>query len=109
VEQTILSGLCRFMDRSDKFNSELDRLEGHLPDWARGPFRRARTPRAMWTRLIIAILLIVGGILGIVLPVLGFWMVPLGLALLAIDVPILRGPFARLLAFINRKLASQAG
>jgi hypothetical protein len=43
------------------------------------------------------------------LPVLGFWMVPLGLALLAIDVPFLRGPFVRLLAFINRKLASQAG
>jgi hypothetical protein len=63
----------------------------------------------MWTRLTIAILLIVGGILGIVLPVLGFWMVPLGLALLAIDVPFLRGPFGRLLAFINRKLASQAG
>ena len=57
----------------------------------------------------VAILLIIGGVLGIVLPVLGFWMVPLGLALLAIDLPLLRGPFARLLAFINRKLTSQAG
>lgn len=97
------------MDRIDKFNRELDCLEGHLPEWARGPFQRARTPRAMWLRLMVATLLIVGGILGIVLPVLGFWMVPLGLALLAIDVPFLRGPFARLLAFINRKLTSQAG
>ena len=35
----------------------------------------------------VAMLLIIGGVLGIVLPVLGFWMVPLGLALLAIDVP----------------------
>jgi len=59
--------------------------------------------------LLVAIFLIIGGILGIVLPVLGFWMVPLGLALLAIDLPFLRGPFTRLLAFINRKLASQAG
>jgi len=57
----------------------------------------------------VAILFIIGGVLGIVLPVLGFWMVPLGLALLAIDVPFLRGPFARLLAFINRKLTSQVG
>jgi hypothetical protein len=57
----------------------------------------------------VAILLIIGGVLGIVLPVLGFWMVPLGLALLAIDLSFLRGPFARLLAFINRKLTSQAG
>jgi hypothetical protein len=43
------------------------------------------------------------------LPILGFWMVPLGLALLAVDVPFLRGPLGRLLAYINRKLASQAG
>jgi len=57
----------------------------------------------------VTILLIIGGVLGIVLPVLGFWMVPLGLALLAIDLPFLRGPFARLLAFINRELTSQAG
>ena len=39
------------------------------------------------------------------LPILGFWMLPLGLALLAIDVPFLRRPMARLLAFINGKLA----
>jgi len=97
------------MDRSDRFHRELDRLEAHLPTWARGPFQRARTPGAFWVRTLVAAFLIVSGILGIVSPVLGFWMVPLGLALLAIDLPFLRGPFARLLAFINRKLASQAG
>ena len=97
------------MDRSDRFDRELDDLEGHLPKWARRAFQRARTPGAMWIRLLVASLLIVGGILGIVLPLLGFWMVPLGLALLAIDVPFLRRPFARILAFINRKLASHAG
>ena len=93
------------MERSDKFHRELDRLEGHLPKWARGAFQRARTPGAMGLRLLIAIFLIVSGILGIVLPVLGFWMVPLGLVLLAIDLPFLHGPFTGLLAFINRKLA----
>jgi hypothetical protein len=95
------------MDKSDRFHRELDHLEGHLPKWARSAFRRARMLGAI--RLLVASLLIVGGILGIVLPVLGFWMVPLGLALLAIDVPFLRRPFARILAFINRKLASHAG
>ena len=76
--------------------------------WAHfsAPGRRAPCGSAC---LLVAIFLIIGGILGIVLPVLGFWMVPLGLALLAIDLPFLRGPFTRLLAFINRKLASQAG
>ena len=107
LEQTILSKSCHFMERSDKFHREMDSLEGQLPDWMRGAFRRARSPQAMWMRLIVATLLIVGGTLIVVLPVPG--VVPVGLALLAIDVPFLRGPFARLLAFINRKPASQVG
>jgi len=40
-------------------------------------------------RGLVGILLIVAGILGF-LPILGFWMIPLGLALLATDVPPLR-------------------
>jgi len=43
------------------------------------------------------------------LPVLGFWMLPLGLALLAPELPFLRGPSGRLPAFINRKPAPQTG
>ena len=42
-----------------------------------------------WARLIVGGLLIVGGILGF-LPVLGFWMVPLGLVVLSVDVPFAR-------------------
>jgi hypothetical protein len=34
-------------------------------------------------------LLVIGGLLGF-LPVLGFWMIPLGLAVLAVDVPVVR-------------------
>ena len=34
--------------------------------------------------------LIVAGFLGIVLPILGFWMVPLGALLIALDIPPLR-------------------
>jgi hypothetical protein len=97
------------MDRTDKFHRELDRLDAHLPKWAQAAFQRARSPDAIFVRTLVALLLIIGGIVGIVLPVLGFWMVPLGLALLAVDVPFLRGPLGRLLAYINRKLASQAG
>ena len=37
------------------------------------------------------------------LPILGFWMLPLGLILIAQDVPILQRPLARLLGFIERK------
>jgi hypothetical protein len=41
-------------------------------------------------RLIVGILLIGGGVLGF-LPLLGFWMIPLGIAVAALDVlPVLR-------------------
>lgn len=44
---------------------------------------RARVPPGL--RLVLGILLIVGGILGF-LPILGFWMIPLGVAVAALDV-----------------------
>jgi len=37
-------------------------------------------------RVVLGIALICGGLLGF-LPILGFWMVPLGLAVLAVDIP----------------------
>lgn len=48
--------------------------------------------RGWWIiRLPIALILIFGGLLSF-LPVLGFWMLPIGLLLLAVDLPLLRGP-----------------
>ncbi len=44
------------------------------------------------------VLLLMGGVLGF-LPVLGFWMIPLGAALIALDVPPLR---RRLRAWLHR-------
>jgi hypothetical protein len=40
-----------------------------------------------WARIPIGVLFMVGGVLGF-LPVLGLWMLPLGLAVLAIDIPL---------------------
>ena len=37
-------------------------------------------------RSVIGLLFMVGGVFGI-LPILGFWMLPLGLALIALDIP----------------------
>ena len=42
-----------------------------------------------WVRVPIAVLLLLGGVLSF-LPVLGVWMLPLGLLLLAVDIPPLR-------------------
>lgn len=46
-----------------------------------------RIPRGL--RTLCGVPLLVGGLLGF-LPVVGFWMLPLGLGLIALDVPLLR-------------------
>ena len=46
-------------------------------------------PRSRIVRVAIGLLLIAGGLVGF-LPVLGFWMIPLGVLVLSIDLPMLR-------------------
>ena len=53
-------------------------------------------------RLPIAGLLVLGGIFSF-LPVLGIWMLPLGLLLFAQDLPILEKPMAKGLGWIERR------
>ena len=50
---------------------------------------RVPLPGSWILRVFIGVVLILGGCLGF-LPVLGFWMVPLGLVVLSIDLPIAR-------------------
>ena len=50
---------------------------------------RLRLPQSRALRVLIGLLLIAGGILGF-LPILGFWMVPLGLLVLSHDSPFVR-------------------
>jgi hypothetical protein len=45
-----------------------------------------RMPKQRWARLLLGGGLVVGGILGF-LPILGFWMIPLGLFVLSYDLP----------------------
>lgn len=73
-----------------------------------------RQERARFYRIPLSILLILGGIFSF-MPILGIWMLPLGLLLLAIDIRPLRGPMCwlvirgtrwiqlRIRAFKNRK------
>ncbi len=55
-----------------------------------------RQPAMLWVRIPAALILIGAGFVGF-LPILGFWMVPLGLLLIAQDVPFLQPPLTRLL------------
>ena len=51
--------------------------------------REFQLPRSRIARIAIGVLLILGGILGF-LPILGFWMIPLGLFVLSQDIPAVR-------------------
>jgi hypothetical protein len=87
------------------------RLERELPHWLATWMRWLRHPRSRWVRLPAGIALIVGGIFSI-LPFLGLWMLPLGLMLIAADVPFLQRPMARLTmwaaAYLDRHRARRA-
>ena len=52
----------------------------------------------------LAVLLVAGGLLGF-LPVLGVWMIPLGLVILAIDLPVLRPGVSAVLIRGRRRLS----
>jgi len=52
-------------------------------------FRRENLPKSRGARIALGILLVLFGMVGF-LPVLGFWMVPVGLAILAVDIPAVR-------------------
>ena len=56
---------------------------------------RQRLPNSRIARIVIGVLLIVLGIFGF-LPVLGFWMIPLGLIVLSVDLRFVRRARRRL-------------
>jgi hypothetical protein len=90
------------MPKTPDLDEELDRFERHLPERIARLIRKVRSPNAALFRIPSGIVLIAAGCVGF-LPILGFWMVPLGLAILAQDVPFLRPPLARAVAWINRR------
>lgn len=59
-------------------------------------------PRSRVGRVVMGILLIICGLLGF-LPVLGFWMVPLGLLVLSQDLPYVRRQRRRLAVWWERR------
>lgn len=70
------------------------RIEREVPAWLASAMRWLRHPSSRWLRIPAGLLLMLGGVFAI-LPVFGIWMLPLGLMLLAADIPFLRQPMAR--------------
>src|SRR5262249_6584858 len=79
------------------------RFQNRIPTWVGHNLNRLRGKRAIWLRVLTGVALIVAwGFLP--LPLVGVWMLPAGLALLAHDIPTVRAPIARLLHFTNGKI-----
>ena len=84
-----------------RINRQFDRIERKIPaaakllEWLRRPATRV-------VRIPIGVLLILGGIFSF-LPILGIWMLPLGLLLLALDFAFLRTPIAGAIVLGTRK------
>jgi hypothetical protein len=80
----------------------LRRLLRRLPARMQAITRWLRKPSSRWARLPAGVFLIIGGCLAI-LPVFGLWMLPLGLMLLADDIPPLRRARDRALDWLERR------
>lgn len=80
----------------------LDKLVHRLPPRMGDTVSYLLKPSSRWVRIPSGALLVVGGVFSF-LPVLGIWMLPLGLALLAEDVPPLRSSRSKVLDWVERK------
>ena len=78
--------------RRRRFDRQLREMARQSPRLG-GLFAILSRRRWFLVRLPLAILFILGGVLS-VLPILGLWMLPVGLLLLAVDLPVLQGPLS---------------
>jgi hypothetical protein len=85
-----------------KLNRAYEGLERETPDRVSRAIRWLRDPGSRWVRLPLGLLLIAGGVFGF-LPILGFEFIPLGLLLLAQDVPFLRKPVGEFTLWLEHK------
>lgn len=88
-------------DKSEKELEEAyDGLEKEVPDAVANALEWLRDPSSRWIRLPLGIFLIALSSLWF-LPVIGLELLPIGLLLIVQDVPILRGPAARLMLWLE--------
>ena len=87
-----------------RLDRQFDRIGRQVPASA-GFLRWVRQPHMHLVRVPLALLLIVGGVFSF-LPILGLWMLPLGLAVLAVDVPPLKRPVGDFLVRLQRWIAN---
>lgn len=85
-----------------KIDGYFEALYRRLPVSISKFIRWLREPSAFAARCAVAILFVVGGLFSF-LPILGIWMLPLGLLLIAQDVPALQKPIVSALMWTEAK------
>jgi hypothetical protein len=87
-----------------RLDRQFERIGRQVPATA-GFLRWVRRPHMHIVRIPLALLLILGGVFSF-LPILGLWMLPLGLLVLAVDVPPLKKPVGDSIVRLQRWVAN---
>lgn len=95
------------MDKGNAGQAKLDQaydvLEQESPDRVARAIRWLRNPRGKWVRLPLGIVILLASFLVPVVPVLGIEFAPIGLLLIAQDIPPLREPVADMTLWLERR------
>lgn len=87
---------------AERLRRQFDRLRRAAPRFD-ATIRWLQARRARLVRVPLALFFIIGGVFSF-LPFLGVWMLPFGLMLLAVDLPILRAPVAGAIVRMRRRI-----
>lgn len=86
----------------DQLNRYFAMIDRRVPTRVSQFIRWLRKPSSFAIRLVVALVLIVGGFFSF-LPILGLWMLPLGLLFIAQDVPLLQKPLVKALTWTEAR------
>src|SRR3954451_19442408 len=102
IDNRLTQHTSDIVDRHAPDDHRLERLIRRLPKRRQEAARWLRSPAARWVRVPLGLLFILGSFL-FILPIFGLWMLPVGLLLLAEDVPALRRLRTRILDWTERR------
>ena len=86
----------------------LQKLGTHLPSWLCEAVKWLRAPHRFLARALVSLLLISGGVFSF-LPILGLWMLPLGLLIISQDLVFLQQPLLNSIRWVERRWKSWRG
>jgi hypothetical protein len=91
-----------------ELNRYVDRLGAYLPDWLCRAVKWLRRPDRFIARIFVSLVLVVGGLFSF-LPVLGLWMLPLGLIIISQDLIFLQRPLVRVFRWTEHQFRNLRG